>query len=159
MDSLDRLEALLRFVLLNHAVAADITKMYNMFNLVSKYWNLQRVVMKEDLDPNRDVMDGVITTLIYGVSSVSCQSEEAMGMMGSNCRQKDPEAADCMDKSRYVDNVLRSFATKEDALRVTAAVDKFFAELSLFTRGWSHTGEQPVQEESADGVSLEPMGI
>ena len=29
----------------------------------------------------------------------------------------------------------------------------------MFTRGWSHTGELPVQEESADGVSLELMGI
>ena len=46
-----------------------------------------------------------------------------------------------MDRSRYVDNLLRSFAYKKDALRVTAAVDRFFAELSLFTRGWSHKGE------------------
>ena len=46
VDSLDLLGVLLRFVLNNHAVAADITKMYNMFELLPEYWNLQRIVMK-----------------------------------------------------------------------------------------------------------------
>ena len=142
-----------------HAVAADITKMYNMFNLVSKYWNLQRVVMKKDLDPNGDVIDAVITTLIYGVSCVSCQTEEASGKIATNCRKEHPKAADCIEKSRYVDNLLKSFNSREEALEVTGVVDECFAELSLFTRGWSHKGEAPVQEESADGVSLELMGI
>ena len=159
VDSLDLLGVLLRFVMFKHAVAADITKMYNMFNLVSKYWNLQRIVMKKDLDPNGDVIDAVITTLIYGVSSVSCQTEEASAKIAANCRKEHPEAADCIEKSRYVDNLLKSFKSREEALEVTGVVDECFAELSLFTRGWSHTGEAPVQEESADGVSLELMGI
>ena len=61
VDSLDLLGVLLRFIFNKHAVAADITKMYNMFRLLPEYWNLQRVCMKKDLDPNSEVIDGVIT--------------------------------------------------------------------------------------------------
>ena len=159
IDSLDLLGVLLRFVLLDHAVAADITKMYNMFNLDPEYWNLQRVVFKDDLNPNNEVLDAVITTLIYGVSSVSGQTEEGCKQIAVNGQERKPEASETIRKSRYVDNLLNSFRNNLIASGVTKDVDDLFAEVGLFTRGWTHTGQEPNQEESADGVSLELMGV
>ena len=159
VDTLDLIKVILKFVLLRHAVAADLTKMYNMFNLIPKFWNLQRIVLKKDLDPNSPVLDAVITTLIYGVSSVSCQTEVACVKIADNCRESKPEAADCIEDGRYVDNILNSFSSKEVAKNITADVDAVFGDLSLATRGWSHSGEPPVEEESMDGVSLDLMGL
>ena len=159
VDTLDLIKVILKFVLLKHAVAADLTKMYNMFNLLPNFWNLQRIVLKEDLDPNGEVIDAVITTLIYGVSSVSCQTEVTCVKIADNCRESKPEAAACIEGGRYVDNILDSFSSKEAAKSVTADVDAVFGDLGLATRGWSYSGEPPVEEESLDGISLDLMGL
>ena len=58
-----------------------------------------------------------------------------------------------------MNNLLDSFTSKEDALRVTSALDRVLGDLGLNSRGWSHSGEPPLQEESLDGVSLDLMGI
>ena len=90
VDTLDLLRVVLKFILLLHAVAADLTKMYNMFKLLPQFWNLQRIVMKKDLNPDAEVLEGVITTLIYGVSSVSCQTEAALVQIAADCREEEP---------------------------------------------------------------------
>ena len=159
VDTLDLLKVVLKFVLLECAVAADLTKMYNMFNLLAKYWNLQRIVMKENLDPDGEVIEGVITTLIYGVASVSCQTEEALVEIAAKCEKDEPEVASCLNKGRYVDNLLDSFRSKMEAQKVTADIDRILALLSLVCRGWSYSGEKPLEEESMDGMSLDMMGI
>ena len=159
VDTLDLLKVLLRFILLDHAVAADITKMYNMFNLLPEYWNLQRVVLKEDLNPAAEVIEAVITTLIYGVTCVSCQTECACDQIADDCKETKPDASEFIDDGRYVDNILGSLRTDEEARRITGEVDEVFSELNLSTRGWTHSGEPPNQEESLDGVSLDLMGV
>ena len=141
VDTLDLIRVVLKFILLSHAVASDLTKMYNMFNLLPQFWNLQRIVMKKDLDPNAEVLEGVITTLIYGVSSVSCQTEVSLGLIAADCRVKEPKVATFIDKSRYVDNMLDSFKSKMEALSITEASDRVLGKLSLKSRGWSHSGE------------------
>ena len=93
-------------------MAADLTKMYNMFNLLSKYWNLQIIVMKEDLDPTGDIIEGVITTLIYGVDSVSCQTEEALVEIAAKVEKDYTAVAAILRNGRYVDNLLDSFRSK-----------------------------------------------
>ena len=76
-----------------------------------------------------------------------------------NGQERKPEASETIRKSRYVDNLLNSFRNNLIASGVTKDVDDLFAEVGLFTRGWTHTGQEPNQEESADGVSLELMGV
>ena len=54
-----------------YAMAADLTKMYNLFSLIPDHWNLQRILFKENLNPDAVTKQACVTTLIYGVKSVA----------------------------------------------------------------------------------------
>ena len=65
---------MLRFKIGLHAVTGDLSQFYNSCKLVPQQLNLQRVLYREELDPDASVLEFVITTLIYGVKCVSAQS-------------------------------------------------------------------------------------
>ena len=58
-----------------HALQGDLKQFYASIKLVVDQWNLQRVLYRENLDPKGKVIEAVIRTLIWGVKSVSAQSE------------------------------------------------------------------------------------
>ena len=68
---------MLRFMIGPYAMAADLTKMYNLFLLIPDHWNLQRILFKENLSPDAVTKQACVTTLIYGVKSVAGQIEFA----------------------------------------------------------------------------------
>ena len=45
---------------------------------MTEQWNLQRVLFRKELDSKNEVMEGIIKTLIWGVKSVSAQSEDSI---------------------------------------------------------------------------------
>ena len=65
--------------------------MYNQFNLVENHWNLQRILFKQGLDPQAPVQEGVVTTLIYGVKSTSCQTETGLDNIADHVKDEKPE--------------------------------------------------------------------
>ena len=73
--SLNLVRLLLRFGVGRVAVQGDLKQFYASIQLIIEQWNLQRVLYKENLDPKGEVLEGVIKTLIWGVKSVSAQSE------------------------------------------------------------------------------------
>ena len=60
------------------AINGDLAQFYNCYKLLAEQWNLQRFVWHDDLNPENPLLEGVITTLIYGVRSISKQSEDAV---------------------------------------------------------------------------------
>ena len=52
----------------NHS-NSDLAQFYNSFKLGANQWNLQRFLWLDDLDPDGELIEGVILTLIYGVKS------------------------------------------------------------------------------------------
>ena len=48
-------------------LTGDISQFYNMVLLRKEHWKYQRVVWYPDLDPDKDLIKGVVRTLIYGV--------------------------------------------------------------------------------------------
>ena len=77
IDTLDLLKVVLRFFIGPVALAADLSKMYNQFKLLPDQWNLQRIMLKDGLNPESPVRHAVISALIYGVKSVAGQTEHA----------------------------------------------------------------------------------
>ena len=69
------LNLILRFCIGRFAFTGDIKQFYNCANLVPFQWNLQRFLYKEDLNPENETKEDVITTSIYGVKSSGCQTE------------------------------------------------------------------------------------
>ena len=111
------------------------------------------------MDPNAQVLEGVIKTLIYGVTSVSAQSEEAIGLLADYIREKYPEVAILLEKSRYVDDQGESKATKEEIYLLIKHANEAFALVSLIIKEWVASGEVPSEKVSKDGVSVDIGGM
>ena len=89
-------------------MVGDLQQFYNACKLICSQWNLQRFLWVENLDPNGEVLEAVMLTLIYGVSSVSAQSELAMKDLADYIRSENPELATLLVLSRYVDDLQES---------------------------------------------------
>ena len=73
--TLNLVKMFLRFQVGRAAVQGDLKQFYASIKLVPEQWNLQRVLFRPDLDPNSEVVEAIIKTLIWGVKCVSGQSE------------------------------------------------------------------------------------
>ena len=148
----------MRFLIGKHALAGDLTQFYNSCKLTPEQWNLQRFLWLENLDPSGEVLDCVITTLMYGVNSVSAQSEYAMTELAGFVKQEDPELALFLLLSRYVDDLLDSKPTLEACQRLVKAADNLFAKVDLKCKGWTLTGSRPPDNVTKDGLSVGVFG-
>ena len=158
IDSLDLLKVTLRFMIGNFALVADLTKMYNQFNLVPENWNLQRILFKENLDPLSPIQEGVVSTLIYGVKSTSCQSETGLDSIAEHIKDENPEVYKLLKDGRYVDNLLESKNSLAEVKLLGAQTTKILDRLSLKTKGFTYSGEDPQPDETTDGISIDVNG-
>ena len=158
IDTLDLMKVTLRFMIGSCALVADLTKMYNQFHLEPEYWNLQRILFKEGLDPQAPVQQAVVSTLIYGVKSTSCQSETGLDDIGDHVKDEKPEVNKLLKDGRYVDNLLESKKNIEEARALGEATTEVLDRLSLTTKGFTYSGEDPQPDETIDGVSMDING-
>ena len=91
VETFNLLNLVLNFRVGLFAVTGDIRMFYNACKLRPSQWNLQRFLFQPDMDPSAPVREGVIQTLIYGVSSVSAQSECAMKKLGDLVQHDKPD--------------------------------------------------------------------
>ena len=116
VDTLNILNLFLNFRVGKFALSGDLTQFYNSCKLLPQQWNLQRFLFQDNLDPSAPVRHGIIKTLIYGVASVSAQSENAMKKLGAIIEQEKPVVKKLIEKKRYVDDIADSKATKEECI-------------------------------------------
>ena len=158
IDSLDLLKVTLRFMIGSSALVADLTKMYNQFHLIPENWNLQRILFKENLDPNSPIQEGVVCTLIYGVKSTSCQSETGLDSIADHIKDECPEVYKLLKDGRYVDNLLESKNSLHEVKTLGLDTTEVLDRLSLKTKGFTFSGEDPQPEETTDGISIDVNG-
>ena len=120
---------LLRFTVRRFAVTVDLQQFYNSCKLNSDQWNLQRFLWVKDLDPEGQVLEAVVTTLMYGVKSVSCQTEHAVELLAQHVGDENPELSLFLVLSRYVDDLQDSRSTFEACVALTEAADELFAKV------------------------------
>ena len=78
VTTLDLVKMVMRFQIGAAAVQGDLKQFYASVKLVVEQWNLQRVLFRKDLDPQSEVLEGIIKTLIWGVKCVSAQTEASI---------------------------------------------------------------------------------
>ena len=103
-----------------YAVTGDLAQYYNSFKLHPSNWNLQRFLYKEDLNPASPVLEGVIKTLIYGVGSVSAQTENGMRKLSGSLGQDLGHVKNLIENRMYVDDVADSKSTMDQCLKLAA---------------------------------------
>ena len=149
--SLNLIKMLLKFSIGHTAISGDISQFYNVFKLQPKFWNLKLFLWQTAMDPDTPVNISVIKTLIYGNSASAPLSEEGMRQLAEIVRETDPELADFLTDSRFVDDLNDSLATLAAALQLREAVDKEFEKLGALIKGWAIARMKPAPEISDNG--------
>ena len=150
VETLNLVRLVLRFAMGRFALAGDLSQFYNCLRLREDFWNLQRMLWRENLALDDVVQEAIIVTLIYGVKSVSAQSETAMVRIAREIQHKYPDLAQLLQKGRYVDDIADSKASKEEVEDIIKDGDKVFSEVGLECKGWTLTGQNPSEEVGGD---------
>ena len=159
VETLNLLKLILNFRVGKFSMTGDLQQFYNACKLVPDQWNLQRFLFKSDLDPASPVEEGVIKTLIYGVSSVSAQSENSMKKLGNVVKDTKPEVKKLIDEKRFCDDLGDSKATKEECVKLADDADEVFSMVDLTCKSWNFSGQDPDMKVSKDGVSIGVAGF
>ena len=158
IDSLNLVKVLLRFTIGRSALTGDLQQFYNSCKLNKDQWNLQRFLWVDDLDPDGEILEAVITTLMYGVKSVACQSEHAVDLLAELAKTENPVLAIFLILSRYVDDLQDSKSTTEECVNLAESADELFARVGLKCKAWTISGSPPSQTVSKDGLSVGVFG-
>ena len=154
IESINLIKVLLRFITGSFAITGDLSMFYNAFKLEKEQWNLQRMLWIEDLNPDGVVKEAVIMTLIYGVKSVSAQTEFALLELSKMVEETNPELAHFLTKSRYVDDLQDSKKSAEDCVFLGESADNLFAKVGVHCKAWTVSGNRPDETVSKGGVMI-----
>ena len=154
IESLNLVKVLLRFITGKVGLTGDLQQFYNACKLDPDMWNLQRFLWIDNLDPDGEALEGVITTLIYGVKCVSAQSEFALSELANLIKEEFPELALFLILSRYVDDLMDSKSSLEECLSLTKEADEVFSRIGLVCKSWTYSGLPPSPKVSKDGLSI-----
>ena len=116
------LSMLLEWQMGRNALVGDISQFYPTVLLVPKHWRYQRILLRENLDPNGQLLDAVIVKLAFGISSVSAQTEEVVRRLATRLKEEFSEVCDLLLKSRYVDDLFKSTSSGTHSQALAADV-------------------------------------
>ena len=159
VTTLNLVKMVLRFTIGLFAMQGDLKSFYASIKLVRDQWHLQRVLFREDLNPEGDVLEAIFKTLIWGIKSISGQSECAVIKLAKAIKDEFPDIADLLINSRFVDDI----GDSEDKIdKINKKIDDAnynFSRVGLKCKGWSVTESKPPPEvcEAGDVVSIGGM--
>ena len=159
ISTLDLMQMLLRFCIGRVAVTGDLRMFYTSINLVPDQWHLQRVLFRENLDLDSEVIEMIIRTLIFGVKPVSALSERALLMLADLVNKDHPRLAEMIRRGRFVDDLADSDNNHDIIKKLTDNADELFESVGLSCKGWSRSGEAPHPDVTDDGINLDVGGL
>ena len=154
IDTINLVKMLLRFCSGKSAFCGDLQQFYNTCKLEPQFWNLQRFLWKPNLDPNAEVIEMVMKTLIYGVKSVSAQSEEAKRQLAVAVKDRYPQVHDLILNAIYVDDIGDSKISEAECKKIMDEADKTFEMVNLKVKDWVISGQKPSEKVSKDGLTV-----
>ena len=80
------LSMLLEWQMGKNYLVGDISQFYPTVLLVPKHWRYQHILLRENLDPNGQLLDAVIVKLAFSISSVSAQTEEVVKRLATRLK-------------------------------------------------------------------------
>ena len=135
------------------AFTGDIRQFYNMILLHSDYWQFQKILYKENLDPSAKTMIAIIKTLIYGVRPVGSQCEEVIKLLADEVWTDFPDVATMLVLKRYVDDFGQSTESREATDILIAQTTEVLSRIAMKVKGWTVSGEDPPENVTDDGYN------
>ncbi len=152
------LEIWLRWRIHSFAYHNDINKMYNGLQLDPADWCLQRYLFEPSLDPEKEPLEKVIMTAIYGVKSSGNQAQVALRKIAEEFKKEYPEVYEVVRKDIYVDDCMSGEATRGKVNERMDQLELVLNQGGLTLKGFTVSGSDPDPSLSGDGESIGVSG-
>ena len=141
------------------AFVGDVSQFYCTIGLEEESWPFQKLLLREDLNPDGKIIQAVIISCIFGVCSSGGQSEEILRRFADTIRNIFPLVAKLICRNRYVDDVLKSIKSKQAARKLIEDTEKALKDINMEIKGWGLSGEDPPKQLTDDGKSINVAGM
>ena len=141
------------------ALTGDIRQFYNTINLHEDHWQFQKVLLKENLDIDKEIVVAIIKTLIYGVRPVGNQCEKIIKLLAEEIKNEYPEVYALLVLKRYVDDFGKSTQNEEETKKLIQQTTGVLARIKMEIKGWTVAGLDPPEQLTEDGVSVGFAGM
>ena len=122
---------------------------------IPKHWRYQCILLRENLDPNGQLLDAVIVKLAFGIFSVSAQTEEVVRRLATRLKEEFSEVCDLLLKSHYVDDLAKSTSMSAHSQALAAETScLLFENLGMMVKVWTVAGSKPPDDVTRDGVTI-----
>ena len=123
------------------AIVGDIRKMFNSVHLKDLEKHCHRFLWRNlELDRTSEIY--VMERVNMGDTPAPAISTEAIYMTADRFKEDSPEAADLIKKSTYVDDLIDSRATRNDATKVAGEAEEMLQKGGFTVKCWQLSGEE-----------------
>ena len=141
------------------AFVGDVSQFYCTIGMEEESWPYQKLLLKEDLNPNGKLIKAVIIAAIFGVCSSGGQSEEAVRKFCQIIKEVHDDVARLLLEARYVDDIMKSKKSKEEIMELIKKTEEQLDKIQMKIKGWCISGEDPPEQLSDDKKSIQFSGM
>ena len=155
------LHLLVRFASDKSAFCADVSMAYNSVKLMKEFYCFQKYLWKANLQPEDEVVDMVVATLIYGVKHAGNATTSGFEKTADYGLEVMPEAAEgamVIKENMYMDDSMKALPTPEDCRRVAGQMVAILALCGIKIKDFTYSGTAPSDKVSADGKTAGVLG-
>ena len=131
----DLFGVILRFRENEVAVTADISKMYHRVLIPMEDRHVHRFLWR-NLETDRPPDIYVMNVLTFGDKPTPAMAQIALQKTVEKEESSNPEAARTIKNNTYMDDILDSVDTKEEAKKLTSGVDRILETVGFKVKGW-----------------------
>ena len=149
---------ILRFRENKVALTADISKMYHRILIPLEDQHVHRFLWR-NLEIDRPPDTYVMKVLTFGNPHQQWLAQVALRKTAEEGECENPRAAQAIKDNSYMDDILDSVATNEEATGLTKAIDDVLEKGGFQVKGWQSNGELYKTNDQKDGKDINvPQG-
>lgn len=122
------------------AIVADVKQMFRQICIDESQWDLLRIFWRES--PTDQLRIYQLTTVTYGMASAGHCAVRAMIQCARDQKQTFPKAADIVEKSMYMDDLLTGCDSVEEAKLLAREVDLLLRNGGFELRHWGSNSQE-----------------
>ena len=139
------------FICNKHSIAGDLEKFYQQVHLKQENWHHQLLLWRDDFDASKEPETYVINRITFGLRSSSRQLEHCIQLLASQ-HEENESLSFLLKKGRFVDDLLTSVDTKEEAEVLMRDADAALGEYSMKVKAWTQSNQDPDTRVSKEGT-------
>ncbi|XP_028413778.1 uncharacterized protein LOC114536622 [Dendronephthya gigantea] len=144
---------ILRFRENKVALTADISKMYHRVLIPLDDQHVHRFLWR-NLEIDRPPDTYVMNVLTFGDKPAPAMAQIALRKTAEEGERENPRAAQAIKDNSYMDDILDSVATNEEAIELTTAIDGILEKGGFGVKGWQSNGELSQTNDEKDGKEV-----